>query len=121
MNLWLIPASDEAAQTNIPKTLSAEISAERASKAGILGNLHAWGAKASSDSNVNKFAKMAAGTLASSTRRALLADRNDIDGKLSLLKPAVVHSWHKLCGTIPRLSLSTSSGTLGRPTSRLKS
>jgi Tfp pilus assembly protein PilW len=61
MNLWLIPASDEAAQTNIPKTLSAEISAERASKAGILGNLHAWGAKASSDSNVNKFAKMAAG------------------------------------------------------------
>ena len=61
MNLWLIPASDEAAQTNIPKTLSAEISAERASKAGILGNPHAWGAKASSDLNVNKFAKMAAG------------------------------------------------------------
>lgn len=59
MNLWLIPASNEASQRNIPKTLSAPISNERKIKVDIKDKTFAWGAKASSDKNVNLFNKMA--------------------------------------------------------------
>ena len=61
MNLWLIPASDDAADANIMKTLAAPISRERAEAAGIESGTRAWGAKASSDANVNRFRKMRAG------------------------------------------------------------
>ena len=61
MNLWLIPASDAASTANIPKTLSVPIAIERADRAGIPANGHAWGARASSEMNINKFNKMAPG------------------------------------------------------------
>ena len=61
MNLWLIPASDDAADANIMKTLAVPISSERAKAAGVQVETRAWGAKASSDANVNKFKKMSPG------------------------------------------------------------
>ena len=61
MNLWLIPASDDAADANIMKTLAAPISRQRAEAAGIEAGTLAWGAKASSDANVNRFRKMTPG------------------------------------------------------------
>ena len=61
MNLWLIPASDDAADANIMKTLAVPISRERAEAAGVEVGTRAWGAKASSDANVNKFKKMSSG------------------------------------------------------------
>ena len=61
MNLWLVPASDDAADANVMKTLAVPISRERAEAAGIEVGTRAWGAKASSDASVNKFKKMSAG------------------------------------------------------------
>jgi predicted RNA-binding protein with PUA-like domain len=61
MNLWLIPASDDAADANVTKTLAVPISSERAKTAGVEVGIRAWGAKASSDANVNKFKKMSQG------------------------------------------------------------
>jgi hypothetical protein len=61
MNLWLVPASDDVADANVAKTLAGPISQERAQRAGVAAGLHAWGARASSDMNVNKFNKMRPG------------------------------------------------------------
>jgi len=64
-NLWLIPASNDEAFSNIPKTLSHPISADRLKKAGIEQDGHdyyAWWAKSGkNDINVGKWAKMEAG------------------------------------------------------------
>src|ERR1022692_1837864 len=47
MKLWLVPASDTPATSNLPKTLSQPISEARRKNAGLSGEnfLHAWGAK----------------------------------------------------------------------------
>lgn len=61
MNLWLIPAADDASRANITKTLSAPISTERAKKANISAGAYAWGARASSPTSINKFDRMSPG------------------------------------------------------------
>lgn len=61
MNLWLIPASDQPSRENLPKTLAEPISTSRAQQAGTTGDRFAWGARATSEMNVNKFNRMAPG------------------------------------------------------------
>ena len=82
MNLWLVPASDDAADANVMKTLAIPISRERAEAAGIEVGARAWGAKASSDASVNKFKKMSAEITASFTQDHVLEGANATAGKV---------------------------------------
>jgi len=66
MNIWLIPASDDLATQNIPRSLESEIGVEvrQSMLAKGLSYKYAWGARlGKNDSNRRDFQRMSAGDI----------------------------------------------------------
>lgn len=62
MNLWIVPASDDASLDNIPKSLSKPVPNSVLEKHELTNGSHAWGARRG-PANDNKFEDMRAGDI----------------------------------------------------------
>src|SRR5271166_7066852 len=61
MNLWTVPASDQASLLNIPKSLSGSVDPAVLAAFGLPSPLYAWGARIGTNNTANVLERMKPG------------------------------------------------------------